>query len=232
VVTHPSFKEALVAFYDAQASEREQRGLRESRADLRSRFLQRLRDEERSTLIDLGAGPGHDAVAFSGAGIQVTAIDLSTQHVALCRAKGIDARVGDFYALDLSAGSFQAGWAMSSLLHVPNRDLDAVVGQIIRVLCPGAPLAIGLWGGIDREGIWEDDIAAPRRFFSLRSDDHLRALLSRHFEILEFDVSSPEEGLGSNVHYQWCVVTARSDAGHTREPQHHRRTPIPPDLGA
>lgn len=232
MVTHPSFKGALIAFYDAQAPEREQRGLREGRTDLRSRFLQRLRDEERRTLIDLGAGPGHDAVAFSRAGIQVTAIDLSAQHVALCRAKRIEAWVGDFYTLDFPADSFQAGWAMSSLLHVPNRDLDAVVGEIIRVLCPGAPLAIGLWGGIDREGIWEDDIAEPRRFFSLRSDDHLRALLRQHFEILEFDVSSPEEGLGSKVHYQWCVVTARSDGSHTREPQDNRRTPIPPDLGA
>jgi len=219
VVTHPSFKEALVAFYDAQASEREQRGLREGRADLRDRFLQRLQDEGCGTLIDLGAGPCHDAVAFSREGIQVTAIDLSAQHVAFCRAKGIVAWVGDFYTLDFPADSFQAGWAMSSLLHVPNRDLDAVLGEITRVLCPDAPLAIGLWGGIDREGIWEDDIAEPRRFFSLRSDDHLRALLSRHFEILEFEVSLPEEGLGAEGHYQWCVVTARSNAGHSREPQ-------------
>lgn len=228
MVTRPSFKEALVAFYDAQASEREQRGLRETRADLHSRFLQRLRDEERSTLIDLGAGPGHDAVAFSRAGIEVTAIDLSAQHVALCRAKGIDARVGDFYALDLPTDSFQAGWAMSSLLHVPNRDLDTVVGEITRVLGPGAPLAIGLWGGIDREGIWEDDIAEPKRFFSLRSDDHLHAMLSQHFEILEFDVSSPEEGLGSKVHYQWCVVTARSHAGHTESRKTTDGYPYPP----
>lgn len=228
--SHRSFKEALVAFYDAQASEREQRGLREGRADLRDRFFQRLWDEGRGTLIDLGAGPGHDAVAFSREGIQVTAIDLSAQHVALCRAKGVEARVGDFYTLDFPADSFQAGWAMSSLLHVPNRDLDAVFGEILRVLCPDAPLAIGLWGGIDREGIWEDDIAEPRRFFSLRSDDHLRVLLSQHFEILEFDVGSPGEGLGSKVHYQWCVVTARSDASHSREPQNNRQMPISPIL--
>jgi hypothetical protein len=115
---------------------------------------------------------------------------------------------------------------MSSLLHVPNHDLDAVVGEITRVLSPGSPLAIGLWGGIDREGIWEDDIAEPKRFFSLRSDDHLRALLSQHFDILEFDVSSPEEGLGSKVHYQWCVVSAGSAAGRSREPQGDRRIPI------
>lgn len=119
---------------------------------------------------------------------------------------------------------------MSSLLHVPNRDLDAVFGEILRVLCPDAPLAIGLWGGIDREGIWEDDTAEPRRFFSLRSDDHLRTLLSQHFEILEFDVSSPEEGLGSKVHYQWCVVTARSDASQSREAQDNRQMPISPIL--
>lgn len=212
MVAHSSFKDALVAFYDAQASEREQSGLRDDRAELQDRFLRRLRDEGRDTLIELGAGTGYDAVAFTREGIQVTAIDLSAQHVALCRAKGINARVGDFYNLDLPTDSFQAGWAMSSLLHVPNRDLDAVLVEISRVLCPGALLGIGLWGGIDREGIWEGDVAEPKRFFSLRSDDHLKDLLSQHFEILEFDITSPGEGFGAKAHYQWCVVRARSDA--------------------
>jgi SAM-dependent methyltransferase len=229
VGTHPSFKEDLVAFYDAQALEREQRGLRQGRGDLRGRFLQRLHDEGRRTLIDLGSGPGHDAVAFTREGIQVTAVDLSAQHVALCQAKGIDARIGDFYTLDFPSDSFQAGWAMSSLLHVPNRDLDAVFGEITRVLCPQAPLAIGLWGGIDREGIWAGDIAEPKRFFSLRSDDHLRALLSQHHEILEFHIGSPEEGLGSKVHYQWCVVTSQSEAstaGSSKKTDRHPNHPV------
>jgi len=211
VVAHSSFKEALVAFYDAQASEREQSGLRDGRADLRDRFLRRLRDEGRDSLIELGAGTGHDAAAFAREGIQVTAIDLSAQHVALCHARGIDARVGDFYNLDFPTGSFQAGWAMSSLLHVPNSDLDAVVGEISRVLCQGGLLGIGLWGGIDREGVWEGDIAEPKRFFSLRSDDRLKAVLSQHFEILAFDITSPGEGFGSKAHYQWCVVRTPAD---------------------
>lgn len=120
---------------------------------------------------------------------------------------------------------------MSSLLHVPNSDLDAVVGEISRVLCPGAPLALGLWGGIDREGMWEDDIAEPRRFFSLRSDDHLKALLSQHFEILEFDVTSPGEGFGSEAHYQWCVVRTQSDAIYTRGRQDNRQMPYHPIPG-
>jgi hypothetical protein len=117
---------------------------------------------------------------------------------------------------------------MSSLLHVPNQDLGAVVYEIARVLCPQAPLAIGLWGGIEREGIWEDDIAEPKRFFSLRSDEHLRALLSQHFEILEFDTGSPEEGLGSKVHYQWCVVAAHSDPSHTQGQRDKRQKPVLP----
>jgi hypothetical protein len=32
--------------------------------------------------------------------------------------------------------------------------------------------------------------------------------------------------LGSKVHYQWCVVSAGSAAGRSREPQGDRRIPI------
>ena len=215
MVVDPSFKDDLASFYNAQALERERRSLRPGRSDLRNRFIRRLQREGRTTLIDLGAGTGHDAVGFSVEAIHVTAIDLSAEHVALCRSKGIDAHVGDFYNLGFPNGTFQAGWAMSSLLHVPDRDLDKVLAEIARVLEPRAPLAIGLWGGVDREDIWEDDIAEPKRFFSLRTDDRLRDLLRKRFEILEFESISTSNVSPSWGHYQWCVVTPKPNAEQT-----------------
>ena len=71
-------------------------------------------------------------------------------------------------------------------------------------MCSG--VAIGLWGGIDEEGVPDDDWADPPRFFSMRTDSHLREILERSFVIETFETVMPhDDGSG---HYQWCVVRA------------------------
>jgi hypothetical protein len=72
---------------------------------------------------------------------------------------------------------------------VRNRsDLDAALGEIVRVLRPGAPLAIGTWGGAAGGVRWWRDPAgvARARFVSLRTDDGLRVALGRHGAIEEW----------------------------------------------
>jgi SAM-dependent methyltransferase len=198
------FKIDLVHSYDGDAAARDERVLPVERIGFRERFIDLLLTESRASLIEFGAGAGHDAVGFSSAGLSVVAMDLSPENVANCRAKGIEAQVGDFYDLDLPDGAFEAGWAMSTLLHVPDSHIDRVLNEIIRVLKPGAPLAIGLWGGIDHEGIHEDDWADPKRFFSRRTDARLQEILERHGNVEIFETAMHDEG--PNEHYQWCVV--------------------------
>ena len=198
------FKADLVQSYNWDAPARNQRTLPDERVELRERFVELLRAESRSTLIELGAGAGQDAEKLIGAGFDVVAIDLSPENVTKARERGIDARVGDFYHLDFSDAAFEAGWAMSTFLHVPDADLDSVLSEVSRVLEPGAPLAIGLWGGVDWEGVMEDDWADPPRFFSMRSDDRLREILGGHFDVELFETTMHRDE--PNEHYQWCVV--------------------------
>lgn len=198
------FKNDLVRSYDRDAPARNQRSLPEQRVRLRERFVELLRKEGRTGLLELGAGAGQDGEAFLGDNFDLVAVDLSPGNVRLARERGIDARVGDFYALDFADDCFEAGWAMSTFLHVPDSDLDRVLAEMSRVLKPGAPLAIGLWGGVDWEGIMEDDWADPPRFFAMRSDDRLREILGRHFSIEEFVITMPREEPAE--HYQWCLV--------------------------
>ena len=201
------FKAKLVQSYDNDAAARDERVLPDARQELRGRFIELLRAEGRSSIIEFGAGAGQDAVELMAAGLSVVAMDLSPENVEKCRARGIDARVGDFYSLDFVDGVFEAGWAMSTLLHVPDEDIDRVLAELIRVLEPGAPLAIGLWGGVDEEGVPDDDWADPPRFFSMRTDSHLREILERSFVIEAFETVMPhDDGSG---HYQWCIVRAR-----------------------
>jgi SAM-dependent methyltransferase len=196
------FKANLVLSYDNDAEARDARLLPDERNRLREQFVDLLAAEGRDRLVEFGAGAGQDAVELMAAGLEVVAMDLSPENVERCRARGIDAHVGDFYALDLPDDAFEAGWAMSTLLHVPDADIDRVLAEYARVLEPGAPLAIGLWGGGDWEGVFETDWTDPPRFFSWRSDARLQKLLGRHFTVEQFQTLMHREW----DHYQWCIL--------------------------
>jgi SAM-dependent methyltransferase len=202
----------LAAFYDQQAPRRLARGDGGPwRGAARDTFLAQLRSEARTTLVELGTGPGHDALALQAAGLTVAGVDLSPEHVRICRERGIDARLASVFELPFEDGSFEAGWTMSTLLHVPDDRIDAALDEIARVLAPGAPLAIGLWSGPDEEAINEDDTIVPKRFFSRRSDQRLREILGRHGAIERFETWDVPD---SDWPYQFAVLRIRrSEAG-------------------
>lgn len=80
---------------------------------------------------------------------------------------------------------------------------DAALAEIVRVLRPAAPLAVGLWGGRDLdEGPAGEATHGPARFFSFRSDEKARAALERHGVVEQWVA-----WLGSSdLHYQFAVV--------------------------
>ena len=84
---------------------------------------------------------------------------------------------------------------MSTLLHVADADLDTALAEIVRVLRPGAPLAVGLWGGRNIE-------ERSPRFFSFRSDENVRAALGRHGAVERWETWES----ASDLHYQFAVV--------------------------
>ncbi|MDH3517566.1 MAG: class I SAM-dependent methyltransferase [Acidimicrobiia bacterium] len=201
-------KDALTAHYDAAASQRDTRGLVDFRDGYRRRFADLLGQERIGELVDLGAGTGHESLWFTQQGLTVSAVDLSPAHVELCRAKGIEAAVGDFYDLPFRSSRFPAGWCMSSLMHVPNADLDLVLREIGRIFEPDAPVALGFWGGRDTEGIWERDSAQPKRFYSLRSEATMRDALGGHFDLVEFETREVE-GVSGWPYQFWIVRRPR-----------------------
>ena len=130
-------------------------------------------------------------------------IDLSPEHVRICRERGVDARLASVFELPFEDGAFQAGWTMSTLLHVPNDRIDAAFDEIVRVVVPGDPLAIGLWSGPDEEAINEDDEFEPKRFFSRRSDRRLREILGRHGAMEQFEAWDIP---GNDWPYQFAIL--------------------------
>lgn len=204
-----AFRESIARTYDGVASIREDRGEDDWRWPIAERFLAQLRDEGRETLLEVGAGVGYTSRWFADHDMIVTATDLSPEQVDLCRAKGIDAHVRDMYDLGFEAGSFDGAWAMNCIHHIPNADLPGVLEGITTVVGSGSPVYIGVWGGVDEEGMPEEDFYLPPRFFSFRSDAALQSLLEGSFLIESFDTFRPGEDSDDTLHMQSAFLRAR-----------------------
>jgi len=194
----------LAIYYDNEVRDRATRDLSAPRVARRTAYLAQLKREGVDSVLEIGSGPGRDGEAFAAAGLAYTGVDLAPESVNVCRSLGIDARVASALDLPFDDETFEAGWTMSTLLHVADEDLDSALAEIVRVLRPGAPLAIGLWGDqIGGERLWQDGTSfGPPRFFSIRTDDVVRDTLQRHGTVEQWLTWDD----GGSMHYQWAVL--------------------------
>jgi ubiquinone/menaquinone biosynthesis C-methylase UbiE len=197
--------EALREAYDASARERELAEQENWKAEERQNFLELLREEDKSSLLEIGAGPGKDSQFFQENGLQVVATDLSPEMVNHCRRKGLNAHVMDFKHLNFRAEQFDAIYAINCLLHVPKRDLTDVLTSIRRILQPAGLLFVAVYGGQDSEEVWEDDHHRPQRFFSFHTDEQLIQTYGEFFTIYDFKQIKPTAG-SKNLHVQRLIL--------------------------
>jgi SAM-dependent methyltransferase len=133
-------------------------------------------------VLEVGCGPGEASERIRREiGADVVALDISPRMVALARARGVDARVGDVQALDLPDASFDCALAAWMLYHVP--DVDRALRELARVLEPGGRLVAVTNGRTHLQELREllgGDF--PTRTFS---DENAEALLGRHFARVE-----------------------------------------------
>ena len=191
--------------YGRKARERDLDPVQPWKATERQRFLRLLQDEGRRTLLELGAGPGKDGGFFRDNGMDVVCTDLSPEMVALCESKGLVAQLMDLSDLDFPPETFDAAYALNSLLHLPERELPAVLRGIRAVLGAGGLFYLGVYGGRNYEGVWEDDPYEPKRFFSFRTDERLRELVAGSFEVHSFRRVAPG-GRTGGLHFQSLIL--------------------------
>ena len=177
-------KAQLITAYDRQAGERDAAARQPWKIQERDEFLQIIQKRKLHRLLEIGAGPGHDAKFFQDSGLEVTCIDLSPNMVALCKDKGLDAHVMDYSQITFPDQSFDAIWALNSLLHVPKTELLNVLAGIQRILRPDGLFYMGVYGRHNFEGIWQYDSYEPKRFFSFFEEATLKETLSQFFTIL------------------------------------------------
>ena len=187
-------KAAHKTFYDRNANDRDA-GERQAWKDpVRDGFLKRILGEGKTSLLEIGAGPGKDSRFFMDNGLCVAAVDLSGEMVKLCREKGVEAYERDFYTLSGLGRTFDCVWSMNCLLHVPKADLPLVLAEIDAVLNPAGLFHYGVYGGADIEETWDDKVYGMPRFYSHLSDETLQAVTSEFFEIVAFDKINTEKG--------------------------------------
>jgi SAM-dependent methyltransferase len=125
---------------------------RDGLGDWRDAIRRHLSPLPGMTVVDIGAGTGAFAAAFSEwFGLRIAAVEPSAaMRAQIPRRPGIQVLDGDASALPLPDRSADGAWLSLMIHHIP--DLEAAAREIRRVLRPGAPVLIrqGFPGRSDR----------------------------------------------------------------------------------
>jgi ubiquinone/menaquinone biosynthesis C-methylase UbiE/protein tyrosine phosphatase (PTP) superfamily phosphohydrolase (DUF442 family) len=104
---------------------------------------------EPGPVVEAGSGPGEITAYLKDRGLDITGIDLSPQMVAIARRTNPAIRfdVGSMTAIARPDASLAAVVAWYSIIHVPDEEIPAVLGEFRRVLRPGGHLALAFQVG-------------------------------------------------------------------------------------
>jgi SAM-dependent methyltransferase len=198
-------RESLKETYNKYAHIREKNEIQPWKVENRRKFLEIVKKEDKTSLLEIGAGIGRDSKFFMDNGLKVKSTDLSSEMIALCKEKGIEAFELDFYNLHILEERFDCIWAMNCLLHVEKINLPLILKEISGVLKLSGLFFMGVYGGEDSEGIWEEDIYTPHRFFSFYTDETINEVVTKCFDIVNFERIET----GGKYHFQSIVLRKR-----------------------
>ena len=183
------YKENLKQYYDKEAEIRNGKSVKPDwKVNIREKFWSMVKNENKRTLLELGAGAGYDSLFFINNGLKVIAIDLSTEMVKKCIEKNIEAYELDFYDLSSLNKKFDCVYSLNNLLYVPKNDLPKVFEEINLVLNINGLFYMGLYGGNDIEKeLFFNDVSDIPLNFTFYSENYLKSTLKKYFEIISFE---------------------------------------------
>ncbi len=187
VFTDPA-KEETVEFYDAYSAKyAETRGEKQNvfvadnlGAELET-FLTNLHGKR---VLDLGSGPGRDALMLKQRGLHPVCVDISEAMVSLCRERGLEAHKMDIEDLSFNNSSFDGVWAYASLVHIPKARIYNSMARISELLKPGGSFFVGMVEGNSEAMYKSGSKPDGKRFFALYQDDEFRGVLENYFVIM------------------------------------------------
>lgn len=156
-------------------------------------FIKKFREDvgTKGKVLDVGSGPGRDALILQEAGLEVTCLDASEAMVAMTKAKGLNSVLGDFNSLPFANDFFDGVWAYTSLLHIPKAEIKKGLEEIRRVMKKEGVFGLGLIEG-DTEGYRESAGVNLPRYFSYYAKEEVEKLLQKTgFNCVYFETVKP-----------------------------------------
>jgi len=140
-------------------------------------------------ILDLGCGPGRDVKLFSSYGFDVTGVDFSSKMIdaAKLQAPHSNFFVMDIENLTLPSEFFDGVWASCVLLHIPKKNISAVLDKLHLILKPKGLFYLSVKQSHIHESFEEDlRYGGLEKYWSFYQKDELIHLLRRAgFEIVE-----------------------------------------------
>jgi len=155
-----------------------------------------------SHVLELGSGPGRDALALEAAGFVVDRTDGARSFVDALRAVGHEARLLDVRSDDLG-GPYDAVFANAVLLHVARPLLPDVLERALAAVRPGGVLAATVKRG-EGDG-WSNRKLDRARHFTYWTESDLEAVVGR----AGWTDVVVRETTRAGADERWLTVTAR-----------------------
>lgn len=144
-------------------------------------FLKKLSGKR---ILELGSGPGRDALILKEKGLHPICVDLSASMVRLCKDRGLEAVQMDIENLDFENSSFDGVWAYASLVHVPKKRIFNALARISELLKPNGLFFVGMIEGNSEILYQGRDKPDKKRFFALYQNNEFKKLLGDYFNII------------------------------------------------
>lgn len=189
-----------IEYYNKYAAKVFEDTVEQNMEEIRNGFLELL--EEGDTILDLGCGSGRDSLAFYEAGFDVTPLDASEEMCKLAEIHtGLDVLQMTFEEMDFDS-VFDGIWACASLVHVPKKELQDILGKITCALNDGGIFYMSVKKG-DFEGF-----RGERYFSDYTAESAERAIVEsgRLEPIRIWETDDVRSGHGETV---WINVLAR-----------------------
>lgn len=156
-------------------------------------------------ILDLGCGSGRDLKYFSEWGFRTVGIDYSFNLLKLARRfSGQPVAVADLSALPFGENTFDAAWAIGSLLHVPRQQLPQILNQIHQVLKPNALFFASVKSGY---GETTDSLGRYNVFY--QRPEWERVLKENFYSVIESEEMTETRTTNTGTkEIGWITVTA------------------------
>lgn len=154
-------------------------------------------------ILNIGSGPGRDALILKDQGLDVMCVDASKEMVTRTKFLGFESRLMDMREIDFPPESFDGIWAYTSLLHIPKADVKIVLHKFSTCLKDNGVILCGMIEGSFDGDIIRESMPNAKRYFRFYTEDEItQVFTSAGFELLYQNKYQPNKMIYLNQIYR------------------------------